>query len=330
MFRQSYHRFLPSPVPSWVKALESTEENFSICKVDAVGGYFVPRPEIFVSGENDEKRGLFVRSWLRLRPIVLSMYEGPDIVPVWKRLTIGHQAWRTWLLEGRLDTEPARADPNTATGKKEGRFRDEIAAKVAELRAGDPDIGIISSSVAPKWHDEVIDNLPNHIEACREILWDVGEVGFRLDLMHLDGEISDLGATPEHHRLLQGCFRSGDRMLPSVDLGMANTGLAELDWMTRAPFVWSLKKLMTAWTGDKPSWVGASCPEEGYSKEEFLQLELRVAQHYIQTFFINFRRPPVLPLQLSHVPSPSRIRFSPPDVEQRPPRVPGYWKPLFV
>ncbi len=83
--------------------------------------------------------------------------------------------------------------------------------------------------------------------AVQEILWELNEMAFRLEVCSLDRCASSYDSGDENHIVDIGkCFPHGkDRVHPvCMDIRSANCGLGYLNWLECAPYLFSLRKLM--------------------------------------------------------------------------------------
>ncbi|KIY63251.1 hypothetical protein CYLTODRAFT_494042 [Cylindrobasidium torrendii FP15055 ss-10] len=367
-FKVASHQLLCPVVRTWGNAQETIDVSTARC-MDLTGceRFIVPRPDIFVSSGSNDGIARSFASWLRVRPVILAALNRPAKDTLQDFPQISHQAFRIILHEGTLDVEPPRLDsggahtPTTGSSElfgstrapskkknkgsgsrqKEARNRDDIAAYTAFIRDGDPDVHGVPPDVVPEWLGSPFVQQPVVSEdhgILREITWELAELGFRIDLVALDAAM-DHGrwdSDKQHQAVLRSCFRIGGRSLLDVDLGMANTGLAEADWMLRAPFLFALKILVSYWKplGDTPApaSVLTDVPRhfEGYTEAEFSQLESDIAWYINEVFFRRFRRPLILPPTLP-LPGalPAHISFDVPPIMQLPVRTAGRWLPTL-
>ncbi|PBK70797.1 hypothetical protein ARMSODRAFT_974057 [Armillaria solidipes] len=302
-FTDPLHELLPPIVPVWREALLQVDVDITRChssaKVVGINGLSFPRPDLFASIENTDKRDVAFRTWLRLRSAMLARLSVLDYVPP----TLLHQEWRALLTLPYL-WELGNKDTKSA----------QVREKVKRLMSGcceefEGDINI--DELRGTWRDKEFGTLTENGK--REILWEVAEMGFRLEVHALDQRASVANIKDEaHSRDLGRCFPHGLTHPACVDLGSANFGLAHPSWLERAPYLFSLRKVMRSWKGDQPSFVTAINPD-GYTELAYLELEKKVAAYYADTFFLYFGRAPTLPRQLQHAPEVSYI----PEVRER-------------
>ncbi len=92
-----------------------------------------------------------------------------------------------------------------------------------------------------------------------------------------------------------------------ADVGSANMGFAHPNWFDCAPYLCSLQRLMQTWVGPKPEMIAKDKTDWLWTKTEIQQLEKEMIEYYVDTFFLHFGWPLVLPRYLSHNPCTSLI-----------------------
>lgn len=160
-------------------------------------------------------------------------------------------------------------------------------------------VELVDSNGELKWNGHVVET-PNNLER-EEILWELAELNFRFELLALDARATGRRPGPDRQQLITSCFPGGERGVGSLliaDLGAANHGLASENWEEKALYLVGLKKIMATWHGDPPLIILAK--KYKWSKCEIEDLEVAIASFYVQSFYNNFRRAPVVPRGLSH------------------------------
>lgn len=115
-------------------------------------------------------------------------------------------------------------------------------------------------------------------------------------------------SAPQHdtaHETAVLCCFAGP--ISIADIGSANMGLAHPNWFDHAPYLCSLRRLMQTWAGSKPEIIANNQSSWLWTELEMLQLEKVMSEYYIDTFFLHFGQPPVLPRYLPHNPVTSFI-----------------------
>jgi hypothetical protein len=139
------------------------------------GHYALPDPALLVTPGNDKKKLGFLLTWLRARPALLYRFQKQDST------ALSNQAWRDFLEMGRSDKP--RNDTAAAVRREEIR-------KIMGGVLGTAGVSEASSNanLGPVyWRDEelALDKLPR-ISVFQEILWELYELNFRLELFSLD------------------------------------------------------------------------------------------------------------------------------------------------
>lgn len=135
-----------------------------------------------------------------------------------------------------------------------------------------------------------------------EILWELAELNFRFELMALDSRAST--SKVDRQRLISACFPRAvaGASLITVDLSVANHGLASPDAEERKEFLQALRKVMSSWHGENSPLIGVE--KYRWTDEELEELENVLTTRYCKTFYNYFRRAPIVPRRLSHIVAP--------------------------
>ncbi len=138
----------------------------------------------------------------------------------------------------------------------------------------------------------------------QEIVWEISELEFHLELADCMVRV----AVPKHdtarETAVSRCFAGP---IAIADVGSANMGFAHPNWFNQAPYLCSLRWLMQTWAGTKPEIIAKDKKTWLWTESEIQQLEKEVTEYYVDTFFLHFGCPPVLPCYLPHNPCMSFI-----------------------
>jgi hypothetical protein len=290
-------------------------------------GYIFPEPAGFVSVTPERQEAMF-RGWLKYRKVMIYRVSASNFstqpMPqgLWRDfLTLEHvQNLKRTSANGVADTQhggpshkqkadnknrssfsgsAARSSENTRSGKHR-----ELAADFLRgcLNAAEG-VELVDSNGDLKWNGEVLETLDYLIR--EEILWELAELNFRFELLALDARRTGRPPSPDRQQLITSCFPGGKGGVGSLlvaDLGAANHGLASDNWEEKALYLMALKKIMATWQGTPPPIIQVT--KYAWSRREIEDLEVAIATFYVQTFYSNFRRAPVVPRGLSHQVSP--------------------------
>ncbi|KAK0477453.1 hypothetical protein IW261DRAFT_1338646 [Armillaria novae-zelandiae] len=148
-------------------------------------------------------------------------------------------------------------------------------------------------SVDATWRGKSMPHID--VEDVHEILWELSELGFRLEILSVDSHlrvIENDSALRKHEKHLGHCFPRGHLQKPT-------SGLAECSWMRRAPYVCSLRRVMSKWR---------NCPQsiqderERYTEDMLISLQQDMALFYCKSFYAAFGRAPTLPQRVGSCP----------------------------
>ncbi|KAK0481143.1 hypothetical protein EDD18DRAFT_1363245 [Armillaria luteobubalina] len=288
-FEMITHALLPEIRPPWRDALLGVNVDKGRVNVPAAPFAF-PRPDLFVTISDSAKRMSVLSTWLRLRPGLLAMQTSSYCTG-----KFSHQMWRAILSYDWV----GKSDVHDRVRGKETHRRDLVAT----ILVGCLDEMSIQEgvSVDATWRGKSMPHLD--VPDVHEILWELSELGFRLEFLSVDSHlriIENDSALRKHKRHLGHCFPQGryDRCW-IVELGEAHRGLAESSWMRRAPYVCSLRRVMSTWRNSPQS----VRDEKGrYTEEMLTSLQRDMALFYSESFYLAFGQAPTLPRVLCHVP----------------------------
>ncbi|KAF9004135.1 hypothetical protein BDZ89DRAFT_1238909 [Hymenopellis radicata] len=294
------HTLLPTIFTTWLSAAAEIDESYDLefCVNKPLERYFLPRPDLFTNVSTSKKLSEYLTSWLRIRGIVLGcMGDGQP-------QAISHKVWRLWLDRCDLELEVTEGGANVARKMKD---KDEILALLAVARQQGP----VDVAVEGKWKGTTFrpDGALGERHA-REILWEVNELAFHLELAALDERLSSLSSARERYNRVRRCFPIGLAPLHLCDLGQANHGLSHPDWFRRAPFVCALRHVLRFWDISVihgASWLNDESEirndeKKGFCKEYLELFEKKILKLYISSFLAVYGRTPRLPMILSHQP----------------------------
>lgn len=289
------HQILPPHVEIWLESAKSIDASPSRCPHKPDERFFLPRPDLFTGVNSEEKTVDYLKNWLCVRGVAFTaaQTENPP--------ALSHQAWRVMI--GSCTLTPR----TTETGTHAWRHRkqnDEVRGLV-ERASRDVEASITAS---PTWYDESIDGKSKEekievgMRLGPEIIWEVNELAFRMELATLNARHTRIADLAEQYEAVCTCFPLGNAPLHVIDVGQANQGLADLDWWKRARFVYALWGVIKNWGVALPDtvWVEDKDFHVGFTQQQMASLEKALTGVYIDTFFITFGRPPLLPRQLTN------------------------------
>ena len=135
---------------------------------------------------------------------------------------------------------------------------------------------------------------PITADVAQEILWEISELNFRVELSALDHYASALPFDNRRSSVLR-CFASCPGNLYAVTFEEASAGLGALDIRHRAPYFQHLYSLMKDWKGHERAGPALSQDIGMCTNGELGDFEKRVARYYTQTYYDFFGRACTLP-----------------------------------
>ena len=248
-------------------------------------GYWIPEPSLLVNSESRRER--YILNWLRVRPGWLYVLRIRGSVPT----RVPPQWWRDFLFE--LSQPPSTHDNQTRTSKRR-ILVDQVFHDVFD----DKEVAL-DHQYPVSWFHHRVSRL--HDDLCRLIVWELFELGFRHELLAMDRLLVPNtridAAEAERDELLAGVFPNRDlysvAVLPSE--GGACTGLCASNIIHRTTALESLRRVVSRWPRC-PDRIRSSRPLGTATPRSMLEgLEGDIILFYVQTFFQNAGRAPIVP-----------------------------------
>ncbi|THU84850.1 hypothetical protein K435DRAFT_564304, partial [Dendrothele bispora CBS 962.96] len=170
----------PPAVPAWSSALSELSP-FHDVRVPEKLGTYLPLPESLLSSNSEQTQAYLIATWIKLRPLFLWLLSNAGSNPLNLK---GHQ-WRSILDLGH--GLQYNKGSGTATSQKHKEMEKLLRQHLADRRHR-VDLTLETIPTADvNWRDEALsqDRLPRP-EVAREILWELYEINFRMELMTLD------------------------------------------------------------------------------------------------------------------------------------------------
>lgn len=264
-----------------------------------------------------------MKTWLIFREAWLWALNRSTVVPlsntVWMDLL--QHGFTTMPHRANLPTVPrGRSKNRTASQRRENRLH-KAALAMGGVVSGSGVICVghtASSSTSstdaplppsqPTWRGSLV-TLPPEISGdlpfVREMLWELHELNFRLDLLGVD---NNLRVQPfdesQRQALIAKCFADGDEpgfSLTRVAIPTHNVGLACEDLRAALPFVLAFVDVMKGWRGVLPSYLANAIPASPSMvllDRDILGLVKAAASFYCQKVYDVLGRAAVLPRRI--------------------------------
>ena len=286
----------PFSIPAWQAALQAVDRSPSHLiethkSSTHSGHYTFPDPGLFVTPTADEKKYLYIQSWLQARDAWLMRLQTE------RSLAMSSQHWRTFL---SMDLSvPVQGSTKAA------KRRQDVLEMLVPKSSIYPEVQTRSITNQPLvWQGKEYPSgvLPPE-DVVQQILWELYELNFIHELQSLDRRacadlnLSDVVQLVERQMKISRCFPINSFrhvMIPSE-----NCGLAADDLNRRFPFVVKLLHVMKPWRGEKPAIFGISMDNLRDSTHQTrILLENTIAKYYCQQFFNYFGRAAQIPHRL--------------------------------
>ncbi|KAG2752741.1 hypothetical protein P692DRAFT_20871069 [Suillus brevipes Sb2] len=191
------------------------------------------------------------------------------------------QNWRDLLI-----TQPTTPQPSSSSGQMPSGKTGKSKAKL-DLFFGD-ELSLLRHNTR--------ESLPHCL--IQQIIYEICEQSFRYDLLELDEHLAghmqlDREAKKHHMELLRGIFPQHALSMWDKDFSTWNDGLNAESFQDALPYFENFRQVLIAWDGapqDLKQPFTESMPEE-----EKWQRMKQCALFYVQSFYDNTGRPPVVP-----------------------------------
>ncbi|KAJ3556197.1 hypothetical protein NM688_g2158 [Phlebia brevispora] len=282
------HEYLPPPISTWEDAL--TRIKLEAFQGAEPWGYWVPEPRVLVNTKEDERHVRYIGNWLRVRDIWFSLLL--DHLP--KDGLIGPLKilqWRDYLNTSAV----SNTEMLSKKGKRQNELREvyNIFKKVLKhdiLQVDLPRTWLSLEIPSPKG--------AQWVHFCRQVVWEISEVGFQYELTRLDQHLLPGGTNmveDTHRRDLIAAVFPQDRGLILRQLPTKNDGLAAVDMKARTEHLQALKRIISRWP-DTPDYIRRMIPFKSVNDvTRFAEMERALVEYYCQKFYDVAGRPPILP-----------------------------------
>jgi hypothetical protein len=291
----------PPGIPAWVEGLKNVKHTAPGDAGDrqekkAVDRYLFPDPGLL--------RPKFYENWLLSRAAWVWRASQTEMPPT----LISPSLWRECLFYGLATGQstllPDNANQFEKVKKLAAAFKLNLDDKGNLAIPGAKEFPLADAGRRLMWgNKEVVKKEDGNLddEVVREMLWELYELSFRLELRALDRELSYAEGWEdviEREEMVNKCFAGGDghdfELSPPV-IPVLNAGLAGDDLEERRPYIVALARLMTRWVVGKPKIIEDLAFARELSEDELAKLESAAAALYCQAFYDKRARAPLTP-----------------------------------
>ncbi|KAJ8473702.1 hypothetical protein ONZ45_g16198 [Pleurotus djamor] len=299
--------YTPSTLSVWSDALKAVRQNVQPASdmTDIDRGFPFPPPSVFdpTLFSNTRKVAYFYISWVNVRPsfLIIAARLSSFRTLKWSRAEWKNALLYSMIKEGELKSTPG-SQASDLLGGVAGILRDRplqaSLPKPPTSSATYLGTTIIPSALPPK-------------DVCRKIMWEVGELGWRADLLDLDAYMFPVAGTlSEKERAEQHSLRSSlinrvfnaDTRINQVTWTQVNpdstrAGLTSKDPNERRRSLNALGEVVISWAGASSELI--QLVQNGANSEDDLaKLEKMCAEFITQSFFARFGRAMSVPVFL--------------------------------
>lgn len=289
-FEEVSHRWMPPALPPWREALGSVDLAHVGPTSRKSWGYWIPEPALFVRTKTDQRGLKYLMNWLRVRPAWLYMLRVRDA----NLCSIPPQWWRDFLYG-----EIARTEGDRET-RRSVRVRQVSHVFSRAFQLGDVDV---NPAVPPAWFDRRYDQIPENV--CGAIIWELCELGFRQELLALDRILvpmsREIGDEEMREDFIGRVFPDG--ALYCVERLPEDTGCGLSDDLCfrRVPYLEAFRNVLCRWPRCPPCIHKGPSIATSMSREVIEEKERQMARFYVQRFYEEAGRAPIVPRRFPKV-----------------------------
>lgn len=283
-FTEPSGSFWPPTPTVWSEALGSLDRSKFLVRDDLPHGYAFPSAALFAGVQTEERRQSYLRKWITHRPALIHRFipTDSDAGP----LSSDH--WRSFL-----SNDLSKITSLDRRKQKKEQMRDLLGRAWETFGEASDSSENVQGTL--KWRDKAIGHSENIASTvAQEILWEISELNFRVELMALDHYASAVGLTGRRELLFQ-CFASSPGNIYVVDFDHAGDGLGAASLRQRAPYFVALHRLMQDWKDNRGLGPALSVGITDCPDSQLRSFEEHISKFYCQMYYCYFARAPTLP-----------------------------------
>ncbi|TFK27634.1 hypothetical protein FA15DRAFT_701834 [Coprinopsis marcescibilis] len=255
-------------------------------------GTALPDPSLFLDLKSQCPRHDFIMQWLRLRPLLLQRL---CLSSMFVARPLARKVWRAMLMLKSDTCDLVLSSPATTQAAEERYTAVLLLQQSMEALFAQGPLSTLLTSVPIFRAEEVTDAVLQQQSFVNEVLWELAELNWRMELKSIDAVRN--GPLDTRHELLLDCMcPSGTpRYLLALDITrQSRSGLASPKPQDRLVHLIHLKHLMVTWHG-YPRTPFLAEPDHYPTVELILQLEELLFETFVWCFYSFFGRAPIVP-----------------------------------
>ncbi|RDX41580.1 hypothetical protein OH76DRAFT_1364402, partial [Lentinus brumalis] len=282
-FEHFEHASMPPELSTWQDAFRSVDLSKPARPNPEIWGYWIPEPALLLRPKTEDRRDRYIMTWLRLRAGWLYLLRLLD-VPV---TSVPTQWWRDVLFgpTGRTDR-----DASTLNTKRWEQIKKVFGTIFEEAHFDSNQSGPIW------WCGHRVRNVDAKLRS--KIIWEMFDLGFRYELLALDRLFVPSRKDPHGEKkrvdMLAAVF-PGHHLYSIPELPDEGAGLSARVPHRRVPSLEAFRRVVSRWPSC-PASIHESPPFAiTMSHEEILTREKVLVKYYVDTFFAQSGRAPIVP-----------------------------------
>ncbi|KAI0697688.1 hypothetical protein BC835DRAFT_1413531 [Cytidiella melzeri] len=209
---------IPPLLSAWEDALVNLDTSRMVTPPSGSWGFWVPEPALVVGPANPDRVRRYMLNWLS---VCEPWYYVTRTIRHCRAMVV--QWWRAYLDDG--------LNPSASPQASKARNLSKVLDTLAEIFDKN---NINSEDLKPMWLGQPVISVDDNL--CRDVVWELPEIGFRMDLFMLDRALHQRDcdqavSAAERVQLLNQVFSGGNILhvdsIPSSDIGLASPNLVE-------------------------------------------------------------------------------------------------------
>ncbi|KAI1788510.1 hypothetical protein LXA43DRAFT_894450 [Ganoderma leucocontextum] len=282
-FEPLRHEWMPPPLGIWERVMAGVDLAKPARPQSEIWGYWIPEPGLLLRPQSADRRKRYIYNWLRIRAAWLYVLRLREA----RATLLPTQWWRDFLYgdTGRTDR---RHDTRNAQRQDSMTQAFQLAFQQADYD--------LTSTAPVTWFKTRLPTLDERL--CPLIIWEVCELGFRHELLALDRLLvpgRDGNFDEEQREELLGRIFVDHSPFCVADLPTERAGLSGPTPFHRVPYLESFRRVMARWPRAPASLYQRGAITTSLSPAEITSREEELVEFYVNTFFEQSGRAPIIP-----------------------------------
>ena len=286
-FEDRHTTFMPPCNPAWQEALKRVDRSRPAPIQEHCWDYWLPDPAILANAANAERSHRYTWAWLRCRPAWIWLLQN-DVLRSRRVKPPSITDWKHYLNFGTHTEDAQQGDSATAAKKR-------LIVEYFHEAFGQENL---LSCDEVQWSQQPFSGVEQQM---REIIWELCDIGFRIELRELDRALIPAPLDPiegtefeeSRHAVLQAVF--GTRSLLSRVQSLTSEGFSATLVGDRVGALEGLRQVVLRWPGVSDAIRTISPLTTRTPAPELVKAERELCRFYCQTFWEHAGRAATIP-----------------------------------